>query len=69
MNINQTVNTPNGPGLFQHEWYNLADRDGHYVMVRHPKGAEIDLTLCAHQFSATARNGWLVAYRLEEVTA
>ena len=68
MTINQLVNTPNGPALAQHVWYNLDDPDGEYIMVRHPKRAEIDLSLCAHQFSATNRDGWLVAYKASEVT-
>ena len=66
--INKEVNTPNGKALLFQEWYNMADPDGEYIMVRHPKKVEIDLSLCAHQFSATNRDGWLVAYKAEEVT-
>jgi hypothetical protein len=38
------------------------------ILVRHPKGNEIDKTKCAVAISEGETSGWLVVYKQEEVT-
>ncbi len=62
--------TVNGLGyLIAETWVDQADAhvdsipDGY--LVRHPKGAQIDLELCAKVLSKSGISGWLVVYKKE----
>lgn len=68
MNINDTVNTPNGAGIYSGLFaFTIDDNTTEFgILVRHPKGKEIDLNKCAAIISITNITGWLVVYRKEE---
>jgi hypothetical protein len=72
MKINDTVTTPNGIGRAVSTYYLPGDDPKHTptgILVRHPKGNEIDKTKCAVAISEGETSGWLVVYKQEEVTA
>ena len=62
------VETPNGPALPIGQWFNRDDPDGVYYLVRHRKGANIDLAHVVATTSQTNTNGWAVVYRAADVT-
>jgi hypothetical protein len=69
---NQPVSTPNGAALVVAQYF--LDGDDYRgepsgILVRHPKKAEIDPTLCAAEpLSTSSRDGWLVVYLSSQVT-
>lgn len=61
------VMTPNGPAFAIAET-KVGDEWGH-ILCRHPKGKDIDVSLCSDTRSKTGQpNGWLVTYPREKVS-
>lgn len=63
------VETPNGPAIPIGQWWNKDDPEGLYFLVRHKKGAHIDLSNgVVATTSQSATNGWAVVYKGADVT-
>lgn len=65
---NDTVNTPNGPGVVQ----GILHGDGEYlVMVAHPPTAPVNFDLCkGHLGNNDGRGNWIMCmYLMSEVSA
>ena len=64
--IGQKVNTPNGPGIFQH----MMSSDGeHYPMVSYPPNADINIDLCKSYYHVPGGMWWLCGYEPAQVEA